>query len=176
MSLNLPVMIIMMALAGCLEEFIPGIPLRVPAFAGVAVYYALQRPLPLAGVAAVAAGIAHDASCGVPIGGSALLLLAFAAGVAALRDVILDDSAATAALSGAVLGFLLCLLQRALLGFSYVSAHGFAWLAAAAGTGALSGAAASALFFVLGRKLDRMAMNVKPGKEIDGFGNERSPV
>ncbi len=174
-ALNFPVMVIMFALAACLEEFLPGIPLKIPFICAVPIYYALQREFPLAGTAALAAGIAHDAICGVPIGATSLLLLAYAGGAIALRDVILNESIGTAALSGAAIGATQCLAQRAMLGVSFAG-RGLAWLASAAATSALSCAFAAALFFIIGRKLDRMAMNVRPRKEIDGPESRQSPV
>ena len=174
-ALNLPVMLIMFSIAACLEEFLPGVPLKMPFICGVPVYYALQREFPLAGFAALAAGIAHDALCGVPVGATSLLVLAFAVAAVALRDVILNDSALTAAMSGAAIGGMQCLLQRAVLWTSFAG-RGFAWLAFATATSALAGGIAATLFFMRGRKLDRMAMNVKPGKEIDGLESQQSPV
>lgn len=173
--LNLPVMVLLFVLAACLEEFVPGIPLKAPFICCVPVYYALQREFPLAGFSALAAGIAHDALCGVPVGATSLLILAYAVAAFALRDVILNDSAATASLSGAAVCGLQCLLQRAALGASF-EGRGLAWLALATATSAASGAVAAPLFFMLGRRLDRMAMNVKPGKEIDGHESRQSPV
>ncbi|MGI6497135.1 MAG: hypothetical protein ACOX5G_13875 [Kiritimatiellia bacterium] len=168
MKLDLPVLLLLLSLAACLEEFLPGLPLPAPWLAGVSIYYSLRRTFPMSGVVAVVAGVLHDSLGGVPLPATSLSLLALAVSASGLRTVLARDSVRLAAIAGAGSGLLLPLVQRLFLGATMVSPRGFAWLAAALSGSAASGAIAAALFFLLGRRLDTLAGNIQPRKEIDG--------
>ena len=168
MRLDFPVVALVLSLAACLEEFLPGFPLPPPCLAAASVYYSLRRPFPVAGTVALLAGLLHDALGGVPAPASPLALFAFAAVARALRTVVVRDSAWTAAAAGAIIGLLLPPWQRLFLGAAQESPRGAAWVAGAALASSAACAAAAPLFFLLGRKLDTLAGNIKPRKEIDG--------
>lgn len=169
MSMELPVMLLLLSSATCLQEFLPGLPLKIPFLTGIAIYYALCRPAWQAGTVALWSGILQDALGGVPLGTTSWLLTAATLAIVAVRRVLLRESVLTAALLGGLLAGVQGLWQYAVVSRAFVIRPGAAWLGLSLTTLALSGVAAAALAFVCGRLLDRMAGNVKLREDVHGY-------
>jgi len=167
MRLDLPVMLIVLTLTAAAQNLLPGMPgspLKIPFVSGVVVYYALNRPLVMALVAAMWAGWLTDSASGLPSSCTATFLLLLALALRPMRRLLLDGSFAgvVAAATGVALAQALWQLTWARLALP-----GSVWRVAGdlvllLPAGAVAGAAA----YGLGRALDRFAGNVKP--ETDG--------
>lgn len=162
MRLDLPVMLVVLALAAAAQNLLPGMPgspLKIPFLAGVVVYYALKRPLVMALVAAVWAGWLTDSAGGLPSSCTATFLLLLALALRPLRRFLLDGSFAGMVAAATVAALLQALWQ---LIWARLALPGGVWrvagdLALLLPAGAIAGAAA----YGLGRTLDRFAGNVK---------------
>lgn len=170
MTLDLPVLLLLLSGAAVLQDLLPGWPLKLPWLAAVALYYVLCRPGTMAAVAAVWAGVLQDALGGLPVGGSALLLLAVAGVVLPLRRFLLNESALTAAAAGAALGLLMTLWQYVWLRAGAATAFGPRPVLLAALGQALAAAPVTAAVYLAARSLDRLAGNLPPRKEVHGLG------
>ena len=95
------VVVMSLALFGCLwgQASLPAVPLlayaKPPLLLALTVYYALNHPPPAALGAAVAAGFLQDAYDGVPLGYSALVFCAVAAGINTFRGTLLSEAPVT---------------------------------------------------------------------------------
>jgi hypothetical protein len=162
MRLDLPVMLIVLALAAAAQNLLPGMPgspLKVPFLSGVAVYYALNRPLALALVAAAAAGWLTDSTGGLPASCTATFLLLLALGVRPLRRLLLDGSFAGVVAAGTCVALLQALWQ---LCWARLTLSGSAWHIAGDVVLLLpAGAVAGAVAYGLAHTLDLFAGNVK---------------
>ena len=171
MKLQYPVLMLLLLTAAALQLLpSPAGAMKFPWLAGVAVYYALNRGLGMAVLAAAWAGILLDALGGVPSGTSVLFLVSMALVVAGVKEMAPENSLVAAALLGAVVSPLLMLAQFLALwrgGFARPAPGAlmvpFDWLVP---MGAFAACAAAAA----GRRLDLLAANVKGRKEVEGRG------
>lgn len=95
MRLDLPVMCIVLMLAAAAQNLLPGIPdspLKIPFLSGVVVYYALNRPLVMALVAATWAGWLTDSAGALPSLCTATFLLLLTLALRPMRRLLLDGS------------------------------------------------------------------------------------
>ncbi len=169
MSMELPVMLILLSSATCLQEFLPGLPLKIPFLTAAAIYYALCRPPWQAATVALWSGILQDALGGVPLGTTSWLLTGATLVIVAVRRVLLRESLMTALLLGGLLSGLQGLWQYVFVARAFVERPGAPWLALATAVLALTGAGAAGLAFVCGNLLDRMAGNVKVREDVHGY-------
>lgn len=171
MRLDLPVMLVTLALAAAAQDLLPGMPgtpLKIPFLTGVVVYYALNRPLVLAAVAALWAGWLTDGAGGLPGACTWIFLVLLALALRPLRRLLLNGSFAGVVAAATGVALLQAFWQ---LAWTRLALPGGTWrtvgdLALLLPSGAVAGAAA----FGLGHTLDRCAGNVKPQEEIRGRG------
>ena len=170
MRLDAPVMVMLLLGAAAAQTLLPPVPgtfLKFPLLVGVASYYALSRPLVIALLAACWAGILADGSGGVPTGTTPIVLGVLALLVAAGRQVLPEASWGMAAALGGLGASLLvpvqalALARQAYRGVSAWSLAGSMLLLAPAG------ALAAGLIWRLGRRLDLLAGNITPRKEVE---------
>lgn len=164
MRLDLPVMLLMLLLAAAVQTLSPILPLgflKVPFLMGVVIYYALCRPPFHALNAALWAGILTDALGGVPHGTTSFFLLFAALLLLALRRVLPEDSAGTAAFLGGVLAPTLGFAQYVVLRSQWETRPRMGVLMAGLLLLAPAGALAAGLLFHIGRMLDLWSGNVK---------------
>lgn len=162
MRLDLPVMLLVLAVAAAAQNLLPGMPaspLKIPFLSGVVIYYALNRPLVLALVAAAWAGWLTDSAGGLPGSCTATFLLLLALALRPLRRFLLDGSFVGVIAAATVVALLQALWQ---LTWARLALPGSAWRVAGdlvllLPAGAIAGAAACGL----GLTLDRFAGNVK---------------
>ena len=169
MSLDFPVMLMLLGSAAALQTILPPPPggfLKVPLLAAVAFYYALDRQMRVALVAAVWAGILTDGLGGVPPGTSALVLALLTLVLAGLRHVIPESSWGTAAGVGAIGAPLLALAHLLMLHRRGYASHLDWTLLISLLLLIPAGAAATGLLWRVARSLDLWAGNVAPRKEI----------
>ena len=163
MKLDLPVLLIVLALAAAAQNMLPGLPgspLKIPFLSGLVVYYALNRPLVMALVAATWAGWLTDGAGGLPGACTTTFLLLLALILRPMRRLLLDGS-----LTGVVAATAGVALAQALwqLTWARLALPGGAWRVAGdlmmlLPAGAVAGAAA----YASGHTLDLFAGNVKP--------------
>lgn len=166
MRLDLPVMLVVLALTAAAQNLLPGMPgspLKIPFLTGVVVYYALNRPLVMGLVAAAWAGWLNDSAGGLPSSCTATFLLLLALALRPLRRFLLDGSFAGVVAATTVAALLQALWQLiwarlALPGGVWRVAGDFALLLPA---GAIAGAAA----YFLSHTLDHFSGNVKTQAE-----------
>ena len=170
MRLDAPVMVMLLLGAAAAQTLLPPVPgtfLKFPLLVGVACYYALSRPLVIALLAACWAGILTDGAGGVPAGTTPIVLSVLALLVAAGRQIIPEASWGMAAALGGLGASLLvpvqalALARQAYRGVSAWSLAGSMLLLAPAG------ALAAGLIWRLGRRLDLLAGNITPRKEVE---------
>ena len=167
MRLDLPVMLIVLLLTAAVQNLLsgfPGSPLKIPFLAGVAVYYALNRPVVMALVAAAWAGWLTDSAGGLPSSCTATFLLLLTLVLRPMRRLLLDGSCAGVVVASAGVALLLALWQ---LVWARLVLPGGVWRVAGdlvllLPSGALAGLAA----YVLGHTLDQFAGNVRPREEV----------
>ena len=163
MRLDLPVMLVVLALTAAAQNLLPGMsgsPLKLPLLSSVVVYYALNRPLVMALVAAVWAGWLTDSAGGLPSSCTATFLVLLALALRPLRRFLLEGSFAGVVAAATGVALLQALWQ---LAWARLALPGSAWRVA--GDFALllpAGAIAGAAAYGLGRTLDLFAGNVKP--------------
>lgn len=95
MRLDLPVLLVLLLLAAAAQNILPGVPgatLKIPFLTGLAVFYALKRPLPMALAAAVGAGWLTDSGGGLPPFCTVSFLCLLALALRPLRRFLLDGS------------------------------------------------------------------------------------
>jgi len=161
------VLLVTLALLAAAQNLLPGMPgspLKIPFLTGVAVYYALNRPLVLALVAAVWAGWIIDSAGGLPASCTPTFLLLLALILRPLRRFLLDGTFA-----GVVAAATAAVLPQALWQIAYarVVLPENGWRAAGDLVLLLpAGALAGAVAYGLTHTFDRFAGNVKP--QTDG--------
>ncbi len=169
MTLDLPVMLMLLGSAAALQTVLPPIPgslLKFPLLAAVAFYYASNRQVWVALVVAVWAGILTDGLGGVPPGTSAIVLALIALVLAGLRNVVPEASWTSAAVLGAVGMPVLALAQ--VLTLRRQGDLPFAWpLCASLLLLIPVGAVLAGCLWSVGRQLDLWAGNIEPRKEIE---------
>jgi len=162
MRLDLPVMLIVLALAAAAQNLLPGMPgspLKIPFLSGVVVYYALNRPLAMVLVAAVWAGWLTDSAGGLPSSCTATFLLLLALTLRPMRRLLLDGSFAGVVAAATVVALLQALWQ---LVWARLALPGSAWRAAGDLVLLLpAGAIAGAVAYGLSHTLDFFSGNVK---------------
>jgi len=162
--LALAIALVLAAAAQDLLPGLPGTPLKLPFLTGIAAYYALNRPVPVALLAALAAGCLTDGAGGLPGGCTSVFLLLAGLGLRPLKRFLLDGSPAGVSVACAGLALLQAVWQTAwvrlaLPGGAWQVVGGYALLLP---SGAIAGAAAG---FGAGL-LDRWDGNVRPREEI----------
>ena len=167
MRLDLPVMLMVLALSATAQTLLPGLPgspLKIPFLAGAAVYYALNRPPVMAWVAAAWAGWLTDGAGGLPSCCTATFLLLLALALRPMRRLLLDGSfvGVMAATTGVALALALWQLT-----WAHLALPANAWRVAGDLLLLLpAGAIAGATAYALGRTLDCFAGNVRPREEV----------
>lgn len=167
MRLDLPVMLVVLALAAAAQNLLPGMPgspLKIPFLSGVVVYYALNRPLVMALVAAAWGGWLIDSAGGLPGLCTSSFLLLLVLCLRPSRRLLLDGSFAGVVAAATVVALLQALWQ---LIWARLGLPGSVWRVAGdlvllLPAGAIAGAAA----YGLGHTLDQFAGNVKTREEI----------
>lgn len=166
MRLDLPVMLVVLALTAAAQNLLPGMPgspLKVPFLSGVVVYYALNRPPVMALVAAIWAGWLTDSVGGLPSSCTATFLLLLSLLLRPLRGFLLEGSFAGVVAAMTVGALLQALWQ---LTWARLVLPGSVWRVAGDLVLLLpAGAMAGAVAYMLGRTLDRFAGNVRPQEE-----------
>ena len=144
---------------------------KIPVLLGVATYYALHRPLAMAVFAAAWTGILMDSIGGGLTVISSWILVLMALLVAAVKDVAPEGSVATATLLGAIMAPIIYICQLVALvqsgaitmpNWTYFTTHLLLLFP--------TGAAVSALVAFAGLRIDLLAGNIKPPKEIEKHG------
>ena len=162
MRLDLPVLLIVVALSAVAQTLLPGMPgspLKIPFLAGIVVYYALNRPLVLALVAAVWAGWLTDSGGGLPNLCTTSFLLLLALTLRPMRPLLLDGSFAGVAATTTGVALLQALWQ---LLWAHLALPGNGWRAAGDLLLLLpAGAVAGICAFALANTLDRFSGNVR---------------
>jgi rod shape-determining protein MreD len=170
MTLDLPVMLMLLGSAAALQTALPPIPgslLKFPLLAAVAFYYASNRPIWVTLVVALWAGILTDGLGGVPPGTSAIVLALIALVLAGLRNVVPEASWSSAAVLGAV-GMPVLALAQVLTLRRQGSDLPFAWpLYASLLLLIPVGSVLAGCLWSVGRQLDLWAGNTEPRKEIE---------
>lgn len=167
MRMDLLVMVLALLVSAAAQDLLPGLPgetLKIPFLTGVALYYALNRPLAMALVAAMWAGWLTDGPGGLPCACTSIFLLLLALGLRPLRRFFLDGTfiGVVAATMGAVLLQALWQMAWARLAF-----HGGAWkIIGDIILLPLSGGVAGAVAYPLVRGLDLLSGNVKSRKDV----------
>ena len=159
-------MLVILALTAAAQNLLPGMPatpLKIPFLTGVVVYYALNRPLVMALVAAAWAGWLTDSTGGLSSSCTATFLLLLTLALRPLRQFLLDGSFA-----GVVAATTVAALWQALwqLVWARLALPGGVWRAA--GDLALllpAGAIAGAAAYCLSHTLDCFSGNVKAQTE-----------
>jgi hypothetical protein len=163
----------LLALAGAavaqdLLPGMPGTPLKIPFLTGVVVYYALNRPLVMALVAALWAGMLTDGAGGLPGACTAVFLFLAALALRPLRRLLLDGSFTGVTLATTVLALAQALWQwlwSDVQGLDGEEGRALARLALLLPSGAVAGAAAALAL----RFLEQWAGNARPrGGEAHG--------
>jgi hypothetical protein len=158
MKLDLPVMLVLLVLAAVAQNLLPGMPgspLKIPFLSGVAVYYALNRPLVMALVAATWAGWLTDCGGGLPALCTITFLCLLALLLRPLRRVLLDGSLAGVVAAVTVVALLQALWQ---LAWARLTVSGGGWRMAGDLVLLLpAGAVAGATAYGAGLVLNRMA-------------------
>ena len=171
MKLDLPMLLVYLLGAAGLQSLLPPVPcepiaLKLPFLPCVALYYALDRPWPMAVVAALWAGVLTDALGGLPPGTTSISLTVLSAAILAIRHLLPEGSLLPAAL----LGFLetVCLLftQALVVRVSFETPPPFLASVKPIPLIALLGMILAPLFVAIARKLDLITGNVEPQKEI----------
>ena len=169
MRLDLPVMLLTMACAAVAQDLLPGMPgtpLKIPFLTGVVIYYALNRPLVMALVAALWAGMLTDGAGGLPGSCTALFLFLAVLLLRPLRRLLLDGSFTGVVVAATALALAQALWQWA---WASVTLSGGAWRAIGGMALLLpSGAVAGAAAYACGRGLDCCAGNVRSHEEVHG--------
>ena len=142
---------------------------KLPWLMAVALYYALNRSTAWMMVAAVCCGLAQDLMDIVPLGYSAAVFGVLALVVSRFRNLIMGESAATAAFFGFVAGALVTLARAALLAREGVIAVPLERLALKAfGCGVLGAVCTPAVFW-LAHHADELVGNVVIKEVVDDF-------
>ncbi len=171
MKLDFPVMLALLLVSAALQTLLPSLhggelALKVPLLPSVALYYILERQRPLGLCAAVWAGILTDALGGVPPATSSFGLLAVALAIFAVRKYLPEARAFVPAALGAATAAFLLFLQYALLrarsGFAAPFYLLFRPLLVITPLAAL----ATAALVAAARRIDLMAGNTEPRKEV----------
>ena len=172
MRLDFPVMLALLLVSAALQTLLPSLhggelALKVPLLPAAALYYVLERPRPMGLCAALWAGILTDALGGVPPGTSSFGLLAFALAVFSVRKFFPEARAFVPAAIGAAAAAFLVLLQygvlRARCGFTAPFHLLFRPLLVVVPLAAL----ATAVLAAAARRIDLMAGNTEPKKEVE---------
>ena len=171
MKLDLPMMIAYLLTAAALQIFLPPVPcapiaLKFPLLPCVALYYVLDRPWPMALVAALWAGVLTDALGGLPHGTTSIPFLLLAVAFLAIRRLQPEESLVPAALLGPIVILILLTTQAVAVRASFETPPPFFASLKPIPLLALLAAVATPLFVTLARKLDLCAGNVEPKKEI----------
>ncbi len=169
MRLDLPMMLVALACAVTAQDLLPGMPgtpLKIPFLTGVVIYYALNRPLVMALVAALWAGMLTDGAGGMPGSCTAVFLFLSVLALRPLRRLLLDGSFAGVVVAATMLALAQVLWQWT---WAAVTPSGGPWravgrLALLLPSGAIAGAAA----YALGHGLDLAAGNVRSQGEVHG--------
>ncbi|MBQ7722253.1 MAG: hypothetical protein IJT64_05050 [Kiritimatiellae bacterium] len=173
MKLDFPVMAAALLLAAALQSLLPplhgsALALKLPILPAVALYYVLQRQMPLGIFAALWAGILLDATGAVPAGTSSVTLVIVAAAVMSLKQYMPEASVTVSGLVGMVTVLLLVVVQYcALRTRTPFRAPPYLILRPLATILPLSFVATPLIAFCLSR-IDLAAGNVKPRKEVEG--------
>lgn len=171
MKLDLPMMLAYLLLAAWLQTALPPVPcgpvaLKMPFLPCVALYYALDRPWPMAVVAALWAGVLTDALGGLPCGTTSVALPVLSAAVLAVRRLQPEGALLPAAVLGFSMAVVLLLTQALAVRGSLETPPPFLASLKPIPPIALLSAAAAPLFVAIARKLDLAAGNVEPKKEV----------
>lgn len=170
MSLDVPVMLMLLGAAAAMQTLLPPLPaggFKLPLLAAVACYYAVSRPIMMALVAAVWAGILTDALGGLPPGTSAWALLVLVLVIVGVRQMAPEASWGLAAAAGAVSAPLLAITQRLMLARRGLIPALDLPLFIAIGLLIPAGALAAGCVWRTGRLLDLWAGNIAPRKEVE---------
>jgi len=166
MKLDLPVMLIVLALTAVAQNLLPGLPgspLKIPFLSGVAVYYALNRPQVMALVAALWAGWLTDSAGGLPGLCTTSFLFLLALLLRPMRHILLNGCFIGVSMTTSGVALALALWQ---LAWARLVLPGSAWRVAGDLVLLLpSGAIAGATAYSLACTLDRFAGNVKEKAE-----------
>ncbi len=170
MKLDFPVMLATLLVAAAAQTLLPplhggALALKLPLLPAVALYYVLERQWPLGVLASLWAGILTDALGGVPPGTSSFGLLAVALAVFASRKYLPEAFWLVPALGAAATAFLILLqyvFLRARCGFDAPVHLLLRPLAVIAPLAAL----ATAAMVAAARRIDLMAGNTEPRKEV----------
>ncbi len=170
MRLDFPVMLATLLVAAAAQTLLPSfhggeLALKLPILPAVALYYVLERQWPLGVMAALWAGILTDALGGVPPGTSSFGLLAVALAIFAARKYLPETLWIVPAL-GAAVATLLVLLQYALLRARYGFNAPFHLLLRPLAVVAPLSALVTAAVVAAARRIDLMAGNTEPRKEV----------
>lgn len=171
MKLDFPVMLALLLVSAAVQTLLPPLhggelALKAPLLPSVALYYVLERPHPLGLFAALWAGILTDALGGVPPGTSSFGLLAVALGVFAVRKYLPEARVFVPAALGAATAAFLVLLQYAVLRARAGFAAPFYLLFRPLLVLAPFAALATAVLVAAARRIDLMAGNTEPRKEV----------
>ncbi len=169
MKMDLPVLLIALALSAAVQNLLPGMPgspLKIPFLSAVAIYCALNRPLVPAMTVAIWAGWLTDSAGGLPNSCTATFLLLLTLAQRPLRRMLLDGAFPGVVVAATVMAPLQALWQ---LAWARLAMPDNGWravgdVALLLPAGGVAGAAAFALF----RTLDRWAGNVKRTESVHG--------
>jgi len=170
---NLLVLFVVVTLAAVLQDWLPPLPwcgVKAPFLIGVAAYYALLRPWPLALPAVVWSGLLLDGLSSLPGGTGLAAFLAIAAFSAVWGRKQLPENILSSALVGAVTAGLLTFIE-------YVVLRLCGDLPALDGSFVLSRVVISLIYALpvcaaaaaVAGLLDRLALNVRTEKNAAGF-------
>ncbi len=171
MKLDFPVMFALLLVSAAIQTLLPSLhggelALKVPLLPAVALYYILERQHPLGLFAALWAGIFTDSLGGVPPGTTSFGLFVVALAIFAIRKYLPEARTFVPAALGAATAAFLLLLQYAVLrtrcGFTapfYLLFRPFLVLTPLA-------AIATAALVAAARRIDLMAGNTEPRKEV----------
>ena len=171
MKLDFPVMLAMLLLAAAIQTLLPSfhggeLALKAPLLPSVAIYYVLERQRPLGLFAALWAGILTDALGGVPPGTSSFGLLAAALFFFAIRKFLPEASWLVPAAAGAIVAAYLALLQYVVLRARCEFNAPFYLLFRPLLIIVPVAAIATMLVVAIARRIDLMAGNTEPRKEV----------
>ncbi len=167
MKLDLPVMLVLLVLAAVAQNLLPGMPgtaLKIPFLTGVAVYYAFNRPLVMALVAAIGAGWLTDSGGGLPALCTSTFLSLLVLVLRPLRRSVLEGSLAGVVVAVTVVALLQALWQLCVARLSLYGGWRTAGdLLLVLPAGAVAGAAA----YGAGLALNRMAGTEKLRRKVE---------
>lgn len=171
MKLDLPMMLFYLLAAAGLQTLLPPVPcepvaLKVPFLPCVALYYVLDRPWPMALTAALWAGIFTDALGGLPCGTTTLPIFLLSVAILAIRRLQPEGSLLPAVFLGPSMVMLLMLVQAIVVRRTFETPPPFLRSLKTVVVNTAIVAVISPLFVALARKLDLIAGNVEPRKEI----------